>query len=200
MTVGERIKQRREHLGLKVEHIAEKIGKNRATIYRYESDETKNLPLTVLGPLAEALKTTPMYLMGWDDRVAPYKTKRVPMVGVTASGDPILVGEQQCEYYVEVDEDIGADYCMRVKGDSMIDARIQDGDIVFFYQQPEIENGEIAVVSIDNEVTLKRFYRNEKGVILKPENSKYQPKFYTEEDFKEIRILGKAVLLQGKIY
>lgn len=79
----------------------------------------------------------------------------------------------------------------------MIGARICDGDLVFVRQQPTVENGEIAVVLIDDEVTLKRFYKTDAGVILKPENSKYDPMFYTEEDFKDVRILGKAVMFQS---
>jgi len=197
MTVGERIRQRRKQIGLSVDFVANELGKDRATIYRYESDEIENLPLPILIPLAKVLKTTPMYLMGWDDQVTSYRTKKVPMLGHTAAGEPMFVAEQRCEYYIEVSEDVNVDYCLKIKGDSMINARIQDGDMVFFRQQPVVENGEIAVVAIDNEVTLKRFYRNDGGVILKPENSKYQPKFYTEEDFKEIRILGKAVLFQS---
>lgn len=79
----------------------------------------------------------------------------------------------------------------------MIDARIQDGDLVFVRQQPTVENGEIAVVMIDGEVTLKRFYRTPTGVILKPENSKYQPLYFSEADFKDVRVLGKAVMFQS---
>ena len=94
---------------------------------------------------------------------------------------------------------IVVDFCLRVKGDSMIDARINDGDIVFIRKQPMVENGEIAAVAIDNEVTLKRFYKNNGGVILKPENSKYQPRFFTAEDFKNIRVLGKAVFFQSTL-
>ncbi len=67
MTIGDRIKQRRLAIGLTVEDLAYKLGKNRATIYRYESNDIKNLPTNVLEPLAEALYTTPAYLMGWDD-------------------------------------------------------------------------------------------------------------------------------------
>ena len=79
----------------------------------------------------------------------------------------------------------------------MIDARIQDGDLVFVRQQPTVENGEIAVVMIDGEVTLKRFYRTPIGVILKPENSKYQPLYFSEADFKDVRVLGRAVMFQS---
>lgn len=67
MTIGERIKERRKKLGLSVEELADKLGKNRATIYRYESSEIEKLPTTVLKPLAKALNTTPAFLMGWDE-------------------------------------------------------------------------------------------------------------------------------------
>ena len=66
MTIGERIKERRKQLGLTVDELAERLGKNRATIYRYESNDIEKLPTTVLEPLAKALDVTPAYLMGWD--------------------------------------------------------------------------------------------------------------------------------------
>ena len=64
MNIGERIKKLRKEKGLSVDYIAEKLGKNRATIYRYESSEIENLPYPILVPLADILGTTPMYLMG----------------------------------------------------------------------------------------------------------------------------------------
>lgn len=66
MTIGERIKQRRIEIGLTVDQLADKIGKNRATVYRYESNEIEKFPLDILYPLADALRTTPAYLMGWE--------------------------------------------------------------------------------------------------------------------------------------
>ena len=68
MTIGERIKQRRMELGLSVDEVAEKLGKDRATVYRYESNEIENLPVGTLEPLAKILETTPAQLMGWDDK------------------------------------------------------------------------------------------------------------------------------------
>ena len=198
LTIGERIRRRRKQLGLSVDDIAKKLGKDRATIYRYESSEIENLPLNVLEPLAKVLRVSPGYLMGWEN-IIPYKTKKVPMLGEIPAGEPMMVAEECCEYYVEVDESISVDFCLRVKGDSMINARIQDGDLVFIRKQPIVENGEIAAILIDGEVTLKRFYKNGNGVILKPENSKYQPRYYTEKDFKDIRILGKAIFFQSKL-
>lgn len=197
-TVGERIRRRRKELGLSVDDLANMLGKNRATVYRYESDEIENLPLNILEPLARALRVTPAYLMGWETEVYAIETKKVPLLGTIAAGEPIYA-EEHCEAYIEVDESMSVDFCLRVKGDSMIDARIHDGDLVFIRRQPQVENGEIAAVLIDDEVTLKRFYRNNGGVILKPENGKYQPRYYTDKDFKDIRILGKAVFFQSRL-
>ena len=90
MTIGSRIREYRKKLDLSVDAVAEKLGKNRATVYRYESDGIENLPATVLEPLAKILQTTPAELMGWKkDSVAdlssipnifPLKTKKVPLV------------------------------------------------------------------------------------------------------------------------
>lgn len=65
MNIGDRIKQRRIELGIDAEELAEKIGKSRATIYRYENGDIENMPTTVLEPIAKALNITPAYLMGW---------------------------------------------------------------------------------------------------------------------------------------
>lgn len=67
MTIGERISKRRQELGLTADEIAEKLGKSRATVYRYENGEIESLPTTVLEPLAKVLRTTPAFLMGWTD-------------------------------------------------------------------------------------------------------------------------------------
>lgn len=67
MTIGERIKRRREELGISVGEVANRLGKHRATIYRYESDEIGSLPIDILEPLAIVLETTPAALMGWDE-------------------------------------------------------------------------------------------------------------------------------------
>lgn len=66
-TIGNRIRLMRQEAGLSVDDLAARLGKNRATVYRYESDEIENFPIAVIGPLAEALHTTPAYLMGWTE-------------------------------------------------------------------------------------------------------------------------------------
>ena len=75
MTIGDRIKARRVQIGLTVDQVADRIGKNRATVYRYESNDIEKFPLDILPPLAEVLNTTPAYLMGWSDSTDPEKTK-----------------------------------------------------------------------------------------------------------------------------
>lgn len=77
-TIGKRIKDRRVELGLSADQLAEKLGKNRATVYRYEGDEIENLPLSVIVPLADALQVSPAYLMGWIDETEPAKKETAP--------------------------------------------------------------------------------------------------------------------------
>lgn len=192
-TVGQRIRDRRKELGLSADYMARALNKNRSTYYRYESSDIENMPINVLTPLAELLQVSEAYLLtGQHD--AP--TKRVPMLDHVASGDPILAYERFGKHIV-MGDGVEADFCLRVKGDGMVDARICDGDLVFVRQQPAVDNGDIAVVLIDDEVTLKRFYRSDSGVILQSENSKYDPMFYSEQDFKHLRVLGRAVMFQS---
>lgn len=131
MTIGERIKNRRKELGLTVDELAQRLGKNRATVYRYESNDIEKLPTTVLEPLAKALDVTPAYLMGWEeqakkaddlselmqkyDNIKPIKLKRFPMLGEIACGKPIFADEDR-EHYIMADMDIDADFCLRDVG------------------------------------------------------------------------------------
>ena len=108
---------------------------------------------------------------------------------------------EERESYVVVGTDIQADFCLKAKGDSMINARIMDGDIVFIRKQPAVENGDIAAVLIDDEVTLKRvyYYKEENMLRLYPENPAYKPFTYIGEELNRIRILGKAIAFQSDV-
>jgi len=208
MNIGQRIKERRLKLGLSADDIAAKIGKNRATVYRYESNEIEDLPTRVLEPLAKALLTTPAYLMGWEDdeqaqdtisesieNIIPLpKTKKIPLLGTIACGEPILA-EENIEEYVKLDRNVDADFALRCKGNSMIHARINDGDIVYIHKQPDVENGEIAAVLIENEATLKRVYKypEKHMLVLKAANPMIEDFIYTDNELNDIRIIGKAV-------
>lgn len=122
----------------------------------------------------------------------------VPLLGTIACGEPILA-EENIEKYVGLPEDIKADFALRCKGDSMINARIFDGDLVFIKQQSEVNNGEIAAVLIDNEATLKRVYKYPSGIELRPENPLFAPINITPNDKVEVKILGKAVSFLSKV-
>lgn len=122
------------------------------------------------------------------------------MLGTIACGEPIFTDEDR-ESYVMVGTEIRADFCLKCQGDSMINARIHDGDIVFIRKQDIVDNGEIAAVIIDDEATLKRFYyyKEQNMVILRPENSKYKDIILTGEQLERVKVLGKAVAFQSDV-
>lgn len=206
MTTGERMKEQRKRLGLSAEYVAEKLGVSPATIYRYEKGDIEKMPGNILEPISRILNTTPAYLMGWDDSPLPDnimpmpKMNKIPLIGSIACGDPILAAEN-IESEVDIPEHIKADFALRCKGDSMIGARIFDGDIVYIRQQPTVENGQIAAVLIDDEATLKRvyLYPDSNKLVLTPENAKYEPFIYIGEEINSVRILGLAVAFTSAV-
>lgn len=132
--------------------------------------------------------------------ISPITTHRIPMLGKVACGEPIYADEDR-ESYVMAGTDINADFCLAAQGDSMLGARILDGDIVFCRAQDIVDNGEIAVVLIGDEATLKRvyYYPEKKKLVLQAENPKYEPFVYVGEELNDIRILGKAIAFQSDI-
>ena len=187
-----------------------KLNKNDLSQYINGKTEPGQSKLSILGM---ALKVNEAWLMGYDVPMERNKNnvdyssikgiipipemRKVPLLGAVACGKPIYKEENE---WISLPTDIKADFCLRCEGDSMIDARINDGDIVFIKACPEVDNGQIAAVSIDNEVTLKRvFYYPEKNkLVLYPENKAYEPFVYMNEELNDIRILGKAVVFLSK--
>ena len=218
MTTGERIRKRRKELGITADDLGSKVGIDRSTVYRYEKGDIEKVPIATLEPFADALNTTVAYLMGWstdsayyDDNhmisnnaeeygLLPIRKKAFPVLGEIACGKPIYVNEDH-ESYIMAGTDIRADFCLVAKGDSMINARIYDGDIVFIRKQPIVENGEIAAVVVGDEATLKRvfFYPEKSKLVLNAENSKYEPLVYIGDELNQIRIIGKAVAFQSDV-
>lgn len=205
-TIGKRIKDRRIQLGMTVDELAAKIEKNRATIYRYESDEIEKMPITIISALANVLGTTPGYLMGWEDNSTPQAenirpmphTIEKPRLGTIACGEPIMA-DQNVEDHDRVPDWVECDFTLKCRGDSMIGARIYDGDIVCIRSQPQVENGEIAAVLIEDEATLKRVYIQEGRLTLMPENPAYQPLIYVGDELENVRILGKATYFISEV-
>ena len=137
-------------------------------------------------------------LMTSYSNIHPIGTKRFPVLGSVACGEPVYMDEEK-ELYIDSTVDIKADFVLIAKGDSMINARIHDGDIVFVRKQEQVENGEIAVVAIDDEATLKRFYKYADMVVLRAENPAYKEMEFRPEDHRDVRILGKAVAFQSDV-
>ena len=207
MTTGERMKQRRKEIGLSAERVAEILEISPATIYRYENGAIEKVPGDRLEPIAKALQTTPAYLMGWEDSPSPSLPKnilpmpemrKVPLLGNIACGTPILA-TQNLEGEVDIPKHIHADFALRCKGDSMINARIFDGDIVYIRSQETVENGEIAAVLIEDEATLKRVRLYDDHISLEPENPLYKPIVLWGEEMNTVKILGKAVAFTSAI-
>lgn len=122
------------------------------------------------------------------------------MLGKIACGEPIFADEEH-ELYIDASDDIKADFCLTAKGDSMIGARIFDGDVVFIKEQPIVENGQIAAVIIGDEVTLKRwyYYQKQMKLVLQAENPKYEPLVYVNDELNNIRCLGRVISFMSKL-
>lgn len=190
-----------------------KLGRNDLSQYVSNKVEPRQTKLYIL---SLALNVNEAWLMGYDvpiervpdeernlstyDNIFPITTRKLPMLGEIACGQPIFATEER-ESYVVAGIDIEADFCLRAKGDSMINARILDGDIIFVRKQDTVENGEIAAVIIDDEATLKRvyFYPDKQQVSLVAENPAYPPLIYTDTELSNVHILGKVVAFQSDV-
>lgn len=186
--------------------LAKRSGISKSSISRYIKGDWEGKQSAVY-ELAKALGVTEAWLMGYDvpmeSDTAPAvppgfeplpKMVKRPLVGSIACGEPITA-EENIEDYVDVPENVQCDFCLRCKGDSMIDAGIHDGDIVYIHIQPEVENGQIAAVRIDGEATLKRVFWNEETQTLQllAENRNYAPLVYTGPVLESVHIEGRAV-------
>lgn len=117
----------------------------------------------------------------------------VPLIGDIACGTPILA-EQNITDYVQTPEHVYCDFALKCHGDSMINAGIRDGDIVYIRQQCVVDNGQIAAVLVgDEEATLKRFYRVGDTVTLNAENPAFPPLVFVGEEVSQVHIIGLAI-------
>lgn len=231
MDIGERMKLRRKELNLSADVVAEKLGVSRSTIFRYEKGDIEKLPTNILEDIAEVLKTTPAFLMGWEDENAPSietiykqlnserqtkvynfaeqqleeqnrgnvvhfpKKEKLPTIKNSASaanptelvyGDTV-VEEEEFERVPN-----NADFAVPIIGNSM-EPVIRNGQFVFVKEQPDVEDGEIAIVEIDGDgVTCKEVYKDYESqtIILHSINELYEDRVVSPE---QIRIIGKVV-------
>jgi repressor LexA len=150
--------------------------------------------------IASTLLCSEEYLLGSSDSHSLTHGKRLKILGEVKCGAPTLA-EEIYEGEIISDPYIDADFCLLAHGDSMIGARIYDGDMVFIRAQEAVDNGEIAAVIINDEATLKRvyFYPDEGKLVLSPENPRYAPLVYLKDELNSIKIIGKAVAFQSTV-
>lgn len=223
MNIGERMKERRKQLKITADQVAEKIGVSRSNVYRYEKGDIEKLPIEVLEPLSEILRTTPQYLMGWEtnediltvynelekprkkkvysfaehqleeqNKVVELPNRTAPLLGdVAANPTALTYGDPVYDEEVTSNVPSGADGALTIQGDSMEDL-FKNGDICFFHRQPDVENGEIAIVEIDGTgVTCKKVIKENGSVILRSLNDKYKDRKIEKES---VRIIGKVLV------
>lgn len=201
-----RLKELREAKGMNMRETARALNMPYTTYVNYEKGVREPNSETLIA-IANFYNTSIDYLIGKSDvfrfpienNIIPMpQTKIIPLLGTIACGEPIIA-EENIEGYADVPEHIRADFALRCKGDSMINARIYDGDIVYIRQQSTIENGEIAAVLIGDEATLKRVRIFEDHIVLEPENPLFRPLSYWGEEMNTVRILGKAVAFTSAV-
>ncbi len=208
---GNRVKEKRIELNMTQEELAIKSGyTSRSSINKIELGLV-DLPQSKISSIASALDVSPAYLLfGFTqnraltdtsyDEIRPVTLKRFPMLGEIACGKPIFASEEH-ETYIDASANIKADFCVTARGDSMTGARIFNGDIVFIKEQSIVDNGQIAAVIVDNEVTLKRwyYYPEKSKLVLQAENPKYEPFVFVGKELDTIRCLGRAVSFMSNL-
>ena len=170
-----------------------------STISRYTSGMYVPKAPT-LSMIAKRYGVNPGWLMGETESKVPSapSDSYVPILGDVAAGTPIWA-EENYEGKASIDEGEQIDFALRIRGDSMTGARIFSGDIVYVRRQPSVENGEIAVVLVDNEATVKRVFHYPDKVVLKPENDAYQDMVYYAGDGHDVCVLGKVIFVKGRV-
>lgn len=205
---SERFKELRLEHDLSQQALATQLGLSKSSVNMYERGE-REPGLDTLESIADYFNVDMDYLLGKAPATGRYSfdvdnllpmpaMRKIPLVGSIACGTPILAEENR-EGDVDIPEHIHADFALRCKGDSMINARIYDGDIVYIRQQDSVEHGQIAAVLIDDEATLKRVHLFEDHIVLEAENPQFRPMTFWGEEMRAIRILGRAVAFTSHV-
>ncbi len=202
---GETLKQYREHKHYTQEELAKLVGSSKQVVSRYEKGH-RSPDVSIAQKWAEKLNIPIKFLVDDSLDIANYfsnpelpsnlihlkRIKRIPILGKIACGAPILA-EENIEGYIVLPDGVDANYALTCKGDSMIDAGINDGDTVFIKSQPDLENGEIGAVMVNEEATLKKVYKSKDVLTLAPANPSHEPLIFVKNEINQITILGKAV-------
>ena len=205
LTTAERLKYCREQSEKTLEEIGNLVGVNKSTVMRWESGKTEKISLPIISALARYFNVSEAWLSGKnvpmkdpdsipDGFLPPPTMVKKPRLGKISCGEPLLT-EENFDGYDNVPSDIKCDFTLICQGDSMIGARIHDGDLVYIRQQPTVETGQIAAVLINGteEKLLKRVFIHADSIVLQAENPAYSPLVFVGADMNNVRIIGKAV-------
>lgn len=206
MDVLDRIILAMQKRGMKQKDLCEAIGLDAKNFTAWKSGLSKSY-IKYIYAIADVLGEDVEYLRTGEGRISPEitadnfvyvgeikKTKKIGLLGTIACGDPITMSENM-EEMIYPPYDVECTFALTCKGDSMIDARIYNGDIVYIKQQPDVDDGEIAAVRIGSEATLKKVYHYPDKVVLSPCNPRYSDIVLTGD----AEIIGKAVAFQSKV-
>lgn len=180
--IGKRIAEIRRERGYSQDQLAELAMLHRVSLAKYETGVVEPGALA-LSRIADALGVSTDELLCRTEKLPPFigiVKNAVPVVGTVSCGKGITA-EQNIEGYADLPDGVYADFALRCKGDSMTPT-FNDGDLVLVRQQPEVENGQIAVIGVNDEAVLKRFYIQPNGIVCVSDNPKYPPLHFSGDD------------------
>lgn len=189
MSIMEVIESRRKIYHLTLQEIADACGVTRITLYRWGNGSIKKIPEEKLKCLAEVLHTSIDHLLG-EESESVYK----PILGVVKAGYGMYAEQNISGYYpLSYEDRKKGDFVLMVRGDSMIQAGIPDGSYVLVQATPSLENGQIGVVLIEDEVTIKRVWqRPGKGILLEAANPAVADRLFTGAQVAQLHIIGRV--------
>ena len=193
MSFSENLRYLRKKAQHTQEYLAKVLNyKSFTTIQKWE-DGTSKPSYAIISKIADLYNVSVIDIMEKDLT----QNNQVPILGTVRGGQPIYAHQETLGYEtVETQEHQNGEYFyLEVVGDSMKDDRILPGDILYIRKQDTLNNGEIGIVLVDDEATVKRVYFKNKQIILQPSNDNYQPLVFNEQDMIEhrIQILGKVL-------
>lgn len=204
MTIGERIKKLRTEQGMSQDELASKVGyKTRSAVNKIELGE-RDVKHSQVIEFANALNTSPNYLMGWEDNpmkeepnanmILPPKFYNIPLYESVSAGFGHYADSQILEYiqlYIDSSSVARDTLAIKVKGDSMY-PKIEDGDIILVQITGTIESGRIGVVMIGEDAFVKRIEYDRKSLRLISINPEYSPKIFTGKEAESVQIVGRV--------
>lgn len=200
MKMGEKIYSLRTKNNMTLEELGNKVGVGKSTVRKWENGMIANMRRDKIAKLADALNTTPAYLMGWEEEHK--KGVKIPVLGHIQAGVPVEAIEDILDWE-EIDEKLaktGDYFCLQVRGKSM-EPKFSEGDVVVVRQQSDVDSGQIAIVLVNGEdATIKQVQKFNGGITLVPFNNAYPTQTYTNKEIKSlpVTILGRVVELRAK--